>query len=303
MNRLMLHIGSMKTGSSSMQAALARSRRALSNCGINYVRHGSLEKAAKGVPTAGNGQVFRNRLRDGISGQEFDGHSTALFSGELLLNFLVSDQAEQKLEEYCLRNRVTEVRILLLVREPVSHAASLYGEQVRNALETKSIEDFFSIYRYPTHIRTFLERFERVPNVELIVRRYASDTNSNHLLEKFLGGSIVLDSPDTEKIHRSFTQAELELQRAINLACGERGRRLLKPMARTLPDIPQDLTMPDLQVQRSMAERVAPDFDTINRFLDVSEQIRPKYHEPRRSDSFLMSRAQLNEIAKALSQL
>src|SRR5829696_7329900 len=153
--RIVLHIGATKTGTSAIQSALARNRDRLLTQGALYPEGLQEDKAQAGRVTSGNGHIFRRFRKTyeeaaGLACQEFEAAlqntiatradaDTVLFSNEALGG--LNQEALADLQKIFARYfRV--VRLVYYVRHLADHAVSQYGEYIKRRKMKMPFERF-----------------------------------------------------------------------------------------------------------------------------------------------------------------
>lgn len=225
--KLVLHIGSTKTGTSAIQSALTRNRDALLARGVMVPPGRSDEKAAEGRVTGGNGwmlHVFKSRfqkqppvavkrlnarLQQVVADTTCD---TAIFSSEALGGYDAATLSELKsiAEQYFDR-----VQIVYFVRHLTDHAISRYGEYVKRRGMTKTFPEFASTYEAP--FKAALETYETVFGREAMTCHLYEDVR-DRIFETFLETiDVSIDGVEIPKsVNRSLTADEIEVFRMIN---------------------------------------------------------------------------------------
>jgi hypothetical protein len=143
---LHVHLGTEKTGSSFVQTVSSRGREKLASDGFffpeGFQRHE--KRMFAGLVSAGNGYPIAKELTEGSSGQLEPLLKTAhalatrnscnevVLSSELFLAPLSARETLQKLREIAARVGYTNLRLLLVLRDPVSQFLSLYKHRARH---------------------------------------------------------------------------------------------------------------------------------------------------------------------------
>lgn len=143
--KLLLHIGTEKTGSSFLQKVCALNRPWLERSGIYFPLAGRDERRMrKGTISPGNARelaelVERDAwghvegwLKERIELASSRSLDCLLLSHELLFSQLARDDVMENLERSLSRVGVVQVSALLFVRDPVDHAISLYKHRGKN---------------------------------------------------------------------------------------------------------------------------------------------------------------------------
>jgi hypothetical protein len=235
---LVLHIGSGKAGSTSIQFFLRDNRERLSQLGVLYpkspgqARHSQLSlfvKSADELQTAPEWprqkqsdpaefrKAFRRRLFSEI---ERSGLSKVLLSDEVLFGSSVS--ALRRLRRFT--DRIADnLRVVVYLRRQDDHMVSRYQQGVKigwvQRLADWAREDMTSLYDYHTRLRTWQRLLE--PSA-LVVRRFESDAFvDGSLFTDFLVAAGIegkLDAIDTGPRRNTSLDAEsVEFLRLLNL--------------------------------------------------------------------------------------
>ena len=183
--KLWLHIGTEKTGSSYLQTLLGLNRPQLAEAGIHFPSAGKLEKALlSGRISAGNGQD----LHAALAAEDYEatqrilqrhhadarraGAEQVVISNELLLSVFASADRFSRFLEICRAIGYTQTQLLLVLRDPIDQALSLYKHRAKGG-DTPEIEDWvLEKYYYGGWLRDFFAHIAR-SEVELSVRRYS----------------------------------------------------------------------------------------------------------------------------------
>lgn len=225
--RIYLHIGATKTGTSAIQTALARSRAILLDNDILYPSTENDDKAIKGKVTGGNARTLCELNRnfkndDGNVRQMADDYFNDLDKSKSASTLLLSGEAMGRFGvEYLKTLRSTldkftkEVRIIYYVRNISDHAVSQYSEYVKRRSMTAPFEEYLTRYTAP-YLRA-LKAYEEAFSREAIqVRLY--DNVKEDLLADFasalgLSGVKLIEAGE---INRSLSCKELGIMRRLN---------------------------------------------------------------------------------------
>jgi len=225
--KLILHIGAAKTGTSAIQSALARNRDALAARGLLVPLGRRAKKARSGRVTGGNARLFRvfksdlpkdrqqalRRLEDNVE-EILAGNSCymVLLSSERLGAFEPEVIADMK---SVLDGHFLHYQIVYYVRHLTDHAISQYNERVKRRGMTQSFKAFAPSYVSP--FKQALETYEPLFGRENVVCRLYDDVWTD-IFEDFL--ETIGISPEglekPEQVNRSLTADEIEVLRAIN---------------------------------------------------------------------------------------
>lgn len=166
-----LHIGSYKTGTSSLQKALSDNRESLQQHGVVFPKIGTTKRhrheclrmvvCGSTPESVGMPEDWTKRFRAETADADICVLSDELFAEvdpEFFTTLIPRDRA----------------RIVMYVREPIAFIASWYQEILRNSNMTMSLRDFGESRRLP-YLRV-AKRWSRVYGKEnLLLRRYGRD--------------------------------------------------------------------------------------------------------------------------------
>ena len=280
---LYLHVGHSKTGTSWLQAALRENAPALAEAGLTY-------PVLQGVGNEQGAEIGQGNglwLATGPAG-ELDlrlrmiaraaGPAGAVLSSEEFFPRFVHHDDPAVLPRAARAVGFGGIEILLFIRNPVGHAASLWQQYLKTAGGTAPIEAFFDKYSVPELVARFLDKFMPIDGVGLTCRNY--DRHRHDLLaplRAWLGlPAATLAPPRAPTINRSMTRGELALQVALNRQIGRAGRILAHDtLCVALPELPPDRIHPDPECQRAMCDRLAPTLAHVNARLSEGERYRP----------------------------
>ena len=280
---LYLHVGHSKTGTSWLQAALRENAAALAEADLTYPtfegvgnEHGAEIGQGNGLWLAtGPASELALRLRMIVRAA---GRAGAVLSSEEFFPRLALHEDPAVLPRLALAAGFGRIEMLLFIRNPVGHAASLWQQYLKTSGGTAPIEAFFEKYGVPDLVARFLDRFVRMDGVGLTCLNY--DRHRHDLLTPlrvWLGRpALALIPPQAPTINRGMTRAELALQVALNRRIGRAGRILAHDtLCVGLPDVPPDRVYPDADCQRAMCDRLASTLARVNAHLPEVERYRP----------------------------
>ncbi|MEM7742018.1 MAG: hypothetical protein AAF225_14615 [Pseudomonadota bacterium] len=219
-DRVILHLGATKTGTTAIQTALHHASGSLAEQGTIYPALGNVRGDDSRVN--GNGQVFKfiKRQASNINGrrsrlrallQDIVGESvghTLLFSAEGLQRISVDDIQLLKTE----LERYGPLEIVYFVRHVVDHALSQYAEYIRRRRLRDEFSEFAKSYTVP-----FLDVLTTWSNIcgADSVKTYVYDPSQDAIANFF---KLIGAEPPAEKtiVHRSLSSEELALMRWLN---------------------------------------------------------------------------------------
>ena len=287
--RLHLHVGHGKTGSSFLQSWLSINATTLQErMGLLYPDRcpisGRLDRRAQQSQfSMGNGYVlqplldpscglyrakrWRRRLfrQHGVSDQAIQG---VVFSYEPWARHLPSQ----------LNNLLSKSEFLgfdgldlwLLVRDPLDHAISVYGQMVKRHGFTGNLDDWLEIYDFPKALLYFLKTIQFYKGrLSLSVDHYGRNKHSLvNLLKNWLSLSPGINYFDPKKVvNRSLTLQELSLVRHLNTRDPALGLAVGECLVGRLPSIRPECMLPSRAVQQRFISRWATTIESINSLL------------------------------------
>jgi hypothetical protein len=309
---ILLHVGHGKTGSSYIQSSLALSQAALAAAGIAYPINAKSELAGKaGRITSGNLSHAPDALADAVDQGFNSGLDRVLISSEQLFLALMGGKAKQF---SLLRARFPGLRCraLLYVRDPLDHAVSIFQQRIKRAGFVGSFATSLEDYRVPLRVVQFMRAMEAV-GTDVTVLNYSR--HSKALLgsvEGWLGlPSGTLEKPPVEKINRSMTLAELELQRQFNILFPKNAQRFVSdPLCNRLPDIRSETPTVSREALAAFLDRAGqmisqqdvaaaiPDSEAYR--LPELDDVAPLFASVDAAFPFAFNAAQLQVIAEAI---
>ena len=282
MSILYLHVGHSKTGTSWLQAALRENAEVLAEVGLVYPilagigdEQGTEIGQGNGLWVAiGPAGELETRLR---MIDHSDGPSGTVLSSEEFFPQLTRYADAAVLPRAARAAGFERVEILLFIRNPVGHAASLWQQYLKSGVGSAPIEAFFEKYSVPERVARFLRRYSRLEGVSLTCLNY--DRHRRDLLRplcSWLGQPPnTMAPPQASTINRGMTRAELALQVALNRHIGRTGKFLSDALCAGLPELAPSRVYPDPRFQRAMCERLSPTLAHVNKHLPEVEAYRP----------------------------
>ena len=258
MATLYLHVGHSKTGTSWLQAALRENAAALAGSGLAYPVLGGVGAEEGAEIGQGNGLALAASAGALEAGLRMIDRSAcpagAVLSSEEFFPRLSESADPAALPRAASAAGFGRVEMLLFIRDPVGHAASLWQQYLKRGGGAAPIEALFDAYSVPERVALFLGRFRPVEGVRVTCRNYSR--HRRDLLAPMCGwlglAADALAPPRAKVINRGMTRAELALQAAVNRRIGKAGRILSDALCAGLPDVPPDRIRP-------AAERYRPD--------------------------------------------
>lgn len=267
--RLLVHVGHDKTGSSFMQANLARNSEYLQTKGIYYPVMNEEERNPH--ISSGNGYL----LSQGALPQPPQGTEIYLISAEQLYRSLVND-------ERILGNLIasaealgaSSIEFILYVRDPIDHAESAFQQSVKRGGGTDTPEDFFKIYRTPQLVVRFKKKLDTMALAKLHIFNYSRYSRDalKPILELIGVDTLPVDDSLKTRINRSLTRDEFEFQRSLNTVLGREAAFLSDALCNTLPNVKSDKIYPSADAQEAMISRLSQYLDEIDTILAPEEK-------------------------------
>ncbi len=247
--RCVLHIGTEKTATTTLQQHLDRHRSALAAEGVGFTRSAGVgnnwrlavaaydddrhddRSADAGVGDAASRQGFRARLVADLKAEiatlrAEHGAETVLFSSEHLHSRLTSVSEVERLAELLDAIGVTHTTVVVYLREPVSLAASLHSTLVKHGL-TRRVPpppEPGTYYHLLCDHRGSIERWETVFDVTPRLFEPDALTGGSIVsdLAHTLGAVVPMSGPELDDPHlnRSLSTAEIEVLARINERLG-----------------------------------------------------------------------------------
>jgi hypothetical protein len=222
MTDLYLHIGTEKTGSSFLQKVCAHNRERLGRRGIWFPNAGKYESMLmSGTVSPGNAYVMLQYILCGdwdsvakwmsskTSEAKRNNCGRLLLSNEVLFAALSEGDSLSRFLAAARASGIEDVQVLLLIRDPVDQALSLYKHRAKSG-KTPSLSDWVeSSYDYPLQIDALLTQVEAA-EVKLTTRKYVKDSERmlHMYFEDWLGFEDELQVPEAI-VNPSLTLSEL----------------------------------------------------------------------------------------------
>ncbi len=296
---LKLHVGHGKTGSSFLQSWLAINADQLkAQEGIVYPKRcpfsarGDIRAEASQF-SMGNGFVldavlkrgcgqgqqrrwFRRLLRQVQGNAQDQDLSALLFSCEPWARKLPEqwDQLHRLIEVLSF----SSVDVLLVVRDPLDHAVSVYGQMVKRHGFTGGVDDWLAIYDFPNALFRFLRLINgESSGFRLQVDHYGRQRHELiPLLKRWLCLSSISRWHDVKqvKVNRSLTLDELALMRWLNDRDPKSAQAVGERLVNQLPDLKAIPPMPTDEAVERFVLRWQPFVLEINELLPEMAQLR-----------------------------
>jgi len=268
---IFLHIGQGKTGTSAIQAALARNHDALKARGLLYPEHGSFAQARAGQVTSGNldpENWFEGQVMPAV--RAAPGHPAYLFSNEHLLYRM--DEFFERVGRYRDDYRF---EIILFVRNPIESLASTYQQAVKRGGYAGSIRAFAEHEAVTPLAASAVERLDRA-GIAFTLFNYSVTLGDT--VARFFGhlgmAELVAAQRAAKIVNRSLSRAELEFVRYVNQIFGaHHGTLVADALVNELPDVAAERVEIDQATRDYVRARNGEAMDLLNRFLPASERL------------------------------
>ena len=228
MIKVYLHIGIEKTGSSHLQSLCSINRELLRQNRIWYSGKGKVDDLSKkGEISSGNAQKladFINQtatkkiitfLEENIEEAKTQECDKLLLSNELLLLALADERKLNQFNEVFKKLKVESVDLLLVLRDPVDQALSLYKHRAKNG-KILDIEEWPNdFYFYGDALQNFLLNYNTY-NFNLHVKKFNKTKGylEDIFFKQWLGLDIKLNEPP-KIVNPSLSLSELILIRKM----------------------------------------------------------------------------------------
>lgn len=283
MDTLYLHIGDGKTGTSYLQSLLALHRGSLNENGILYPVAGRDHLQAElGRVTGGNRAVVdeENWTRHFAGG----GAENILISAEHLIYGAISDfeGTMNKWADWRRELGAKRLAILLFIRNPVDHAASLFQQGYKTGLiRQESLSDYFLNYDRTFRLAKMLGQLDSRNDFDVSVFNYSRRKNElREIICAWLGiAPSTLDREPASIVNRGLTYAELRLVGAVARRDSSKGLHLANAFSNALPDLKPFRAVPPPEVQERMLASLEPAMQEIETLVGAENALEPVVRE------------------------
>lgn len=223
MPNFFIHMGTHKTGSSYIQAFLAKNTEALEHAGIIYPNDPQVELARKNAITSGNARHLANFLSPGGSLRykkvitallEANTGEDILFSSETFGN---PDPEKVKTLQAIVRSKGYRLRCCFYVRSIVGYALSQHSQLIKRHAYPKDFSHYLRAH-FEIPFQTIFQTIDcfGTDSVEL----FNYDTNKTNLAQHFVSHFLKRNSDEfayeNRVINRSLDEVEIESLRYLN---------------------------------------------------------------------------------------
>ena len=312
---LYLHVGHGKTGSSWLQSLFAINAEALQQIGIKYpTEHvNDNDNAIQGKTTSGNAYGWARDpfiLDEKLTRLGSDTPDSVLLSSEWLFDEIIGwsnadpdNSYPMRLDEVVRKHGFEDISVLLFIRNPISHASSLWQQVVKRHGETRQFADFLKVLKpFPPRVALFLDILEQVTCAQVFVRNYSlvgSDLVST--TSDWLGiDKGLLELPPVKIVNRSLTLGELELQRHLNIELGPSGELWSNPVCEELPNLKADIFPISPKDQMAHWESLADWVQNVNSRIEESQGYKlDQICDGPQEENFMLNSAQMAVLARS----
>ena len=307
MKKIILHIGSPKTGTSAIQSCLAKNVELLNQFGIDYPEHHTFDLAKKGHITSGNLTMSRNMSSDWFKGQILEKASkssfdTILFSCEHIFYnvYPVLQSIIQIKEEY-------HFELILFVRNPIDQLKSTFNQRVKRAGYHGTVQEL-----KPAENRLGIaEEIVRKCNeldIKIKFRNYSiCRKNLIHVVSNLIqpNGKLELIYDLPGKVNRSLSKFELELQLQLNEKLKGLGNPPISDyFVNELPDIQEANIIVDENTRQQIIAGQRESLEYINGHLPANEKLtfeEQSFTGHRSEKDYTISSEQITIVAKYMA--
>jgi hypothetical protein len=303
---LYLHVGQDKTGSSYIQSSLANSVEYLKSQNIFYPVNDNILQAKNGKISSGNMGLL-STVKLGAYRHILPNNSI-LISGEQLFRKLPEIDYSLEFSAFLEKFSITEVKLLLFIREPVEHVASAYQQAIKRGGYSGPIEEFTAKYLHTKKVFEFIKFCESNEDYKLEIRNYSQRKSTIlEVLENWLEIPVAsLARPKQLVVNRSMTRSELEFQRVINIYLGKKASFISDALCEKIPNIGADKVNIPLESQKLLINKLKIYCDYINKYAkntERSDQYEYTLEEDIEStETYKFNQQQIEVIASAIAQ-
>jgi hypothetical protein len=225
MNKIILHVGAPKTGTSFIQSSLEKSSSNLAKLGIHYPTGKSTLPTSDAKIRSGNTNrknIFH--LCEKFVNQVKAPQECLLLSHEMLFSMFANDEKYFRF----FNNLDIQVIVVLMIRNPIELVASTYGQEVKRGGYAKDFEFYITQFRMFDELFQFFESAEKY-GVSVNFTNYSNAKNSllNAFSELIGVPKNTLITPDAEVINRSLSDAETYIQKKFNEKYGREAHKFI----------------------------------------------------------------------------
>ena len=279
MEKLFLHIGHSKTGSSYLQSFLALNREKLLDMDIDYPKGKAINRAKKGLITSGNFDILYSNY---LNIESLSSSKNLLFSGEPIFNSLSKKPNRKPWMVDFLKNNAEKIEVNLFVRNLFSFLFTSYGQNIKRSGLYTDMNSFlqktnFGLSQF--NLILYWIKLSKEFGFKINIRNYSK--HKENLLDIFLKDlfgdkqkDINFIIPNQNKINRSLTFSEYEFQRVSNyLNLKTPISPLSDSLVQELPEIRSMKITCSSETYEIVKNKNMEIIDSINSELDKNESI------------------------------
>jgi len=308
--RLKLHIGHGKTGSSYLQSWFAcNARLLLEKYGILYP--GQHHHAEKGHFSLGNCEeldafLCNHRVCDWIRQSSCLISERKIKPNSLFFSFEGLTRKfnlyQKKLVDRAELVGIKTIDILLIVRDPLEHACSVYNQMVKRHGYYGSLDEWLDIYDFTDYLLKTIQELNDNKNLwNIRVANYKNISSSLLDFTKSWLNISTIDSFDqipNFTVNRSLTYDELHLMRIINRKIGIKSRLLGEKLSNQFPNLNSYSPQPSIESAKKFVDKWMAHVTSINHLLPQEAQlgldISTIQEQPLKSDIIKLSHQQIS---------
>ncbi len=281
--KIFLHVGHSKTGSSFLQAILAQNHARLSQLGIHYpMLERDHARATRGGVTSGNRRVINDPEQ---LGKALSYPGAVLLSNESMWRKFADARFVDTIAEAAARSDRT-VAIFLCLRNPIEHNQSRFMQLSQAGMSSMTISEFFqgkAVYDQLDLFASVLGIIDLCDQLGFELAIYNYSIIRSHLLPtfcRFLGvdevDTLVSDNAMT-RVNRSLNTVELGARRALNNLfqdCPQlpQDRNYLRELVDATPELNFPLPRPTAEALDRFLVGIGQDLDATNARLPAQAQ-------------------------------
>jgi hypothetical protein len=278
--KVFLHIGHGKTGTSAIQAILAKNHHNLKEHKILYPFHAGFEQALKGHISTGNltvteGSKWLSETIMSIINDDDDVCDTFIFSSEYMFWYM-----EDFFETAPGLINDIKFELILCVRNPIEMVASVYQQLVKRSGCILDFEEYIKHKKYTephaVHAAKLVKRFEENGFQYRLINYSAHKFNiATRLIDAMNISNIDLEHvDDVQIVNRSLDNAELQLLLIINSLYGaSAGFQVSDALVNNLPSIKPATLSVSVSTADNISKAMSDAVNYLNARLPSSEQI------------------------------
>ncbi len=313
---LFIHIGTNKTGSSYLQTLSARNQSYLIENKIYFPIYERGEEMLAGKITAGNAKELaeslleykasrvKKYLQKALNGAKKYGCTKVFLSNERIVNSLVLKDRSELLFKIATQVGFKSVNCLLFLRDPVSHAISLY----RHKAKSGKILDFKvwleKNYETLEVIKKLPDIIDSIQYINWHLEKY--DKNSEIIQKILFDDWLKVSLPSTNynlKVNESLSISELKIIQTLESTFPNISHCLIKELSSNTEKADDNLVKKQYEYQAyQILLKYEYIFDKINLYLPDSKKTKILAESTENSNIiYSFSENQMSKISSALN--